>query len=226
MRLNENILKPIDMPKLHSPFKRRDVNGAYVCVPEIDDDYKWVFTSRSQAIEKMDGTNVSIIVEGKNVTSIYNRKNLIDMWKKGNKRFTEGILESIDREDFLPGKVGDGQYFGELLGPRINGNLYQLTQNLWMPFSDMSKRLRFKFWDDFVCGLDGKSDEEIYEKVSDVFKGLWSLYKRKRRVTGDVNEKTGFVGLAAEGIVFYNKETKQMGKLRRDMFEWWSEKRH
>ncbi|MCK5177274.1 MAG: hypothetical protein KAQ92_06110, partial [Candidatus Aenigmarchaeota archaeon] len=129
MKLNENVLKPIDMPKLHSPFKRRDVNGAYVCVPEIDDDYRWVFTTQSQAIEKMDGTNVSIIVEDKNVTSIYNRKNLIDMWKKGNKRFTEGILESIDREDFLPGKVGDGQYFGELLGPRINGNPYQLTQN-------------------------------------------------------------------------------------------------
>ncbi|RLG14594.1 MAG: hypothetical protein DRN66_01550 [Candidatus Nanohalarchaeota archaeon] len=70
------------MPKLHSPFKRRDVKGEYICVPEIDDDYRRVFTGKCDAVEKMDGTNVSIIVEDRKVTSIYNRKNLIDMWKK------------------------------------------------------------------------------------------------------------------------------------------------
>jgi len=114
----------------------------------------------------------------------------------------------------------------ELLGPRINGNPYDLDENLWIPFSCIRKKLRFKFWDDFVGGLDGKSDEEIYEKVSDVFKGLWSLYKRKRRVTVDVDENAGFVGLAAEGIVFYDEETNRMAELRRDMFDWWKERRH
>ncbi len=226
MRLTKNIEKPIDMPKLQSPFTRKEVGDDYVCIPEINKDYRWVFTEKSIAIEKLDGTNVSIVVKQGTIISIYNRKNLIDLWKKGNKIFTSGILETIDRQLITVKRMGDGQYFGELIGARINGNQYQQDQPVWFPFSVLEERYRYKFWDDFVKELDGLSDEEIYDKVRDLFKGLWSLYKRRKGIKGDVGENTSFEGLAAEGLVFYNTETNQMCKLRRDMFDFFKGAQH
>ena len=73
--------------------------------------------------------------------------------------------------------------------------------------------------------MKGMGEKEKFEKVSNIFKGLWSLYKRQKGVKGEVNEKTGFEGNAAEGIVFYGKDG-QMAKLRRDMFDWFAGKRH
>jgi hypothetical protein len=55
MKLNSNIEKPIDMPKLQSPFIRKLINNLYVCTPEIDNNYRWVFTEQAEAVEKLDG---------------------------------------------------------------------------------------------------------------------------------------------------------------------------
>ena len=48
-----------DMPKIESPFVRETINGNYICVPKIRDEYRWVFEN-SIAVEKLDGTNVSM----------------------------------------------------------------------------------------------------------------------------------------------------------------------
>lgn len=217
----------IDMPKLQSPLKREtNARGEYVCVPKIEDDLRWVFTEECTATEKLDGTNVSIIVKDGGIASMYNRKNPIAMWKLGNKRFVEGILEAIEKGYFDAEHGEDGQYFGELIGPLVNGNPYQLKTHGWLPLSLLRERYAFKFWDEFVKGLRGLNDEEIYGKTNDVFKGLWSLYKRRRGVQGKVDENVGFEGMAAEGIVFYRKSTNEMAKLRRDMFEFFKGRRH
>lgn len=227
MRLNKNVEKPIDMPKLQSPFIREVVNGVYVCTPRIDERYRWAFTQEAEAIEKLDGTNVSILVKDGKIISIYNRKNLIEPWKKGNKRFVEGILESIEKGIIDVEKLEDGQYFGELIGESVNGNPYRIKGHIWLPLSYLREHLRFKFWDELVLDLKGKSDEEIYKKVSQVFEGLWSLYKRKLGFEKTpVNRNVSFEGMAAEGIVFYRKGTDEMCKLRRDMFDWFVGKRH
>ena len=47
------------MPKIESPFVRETINGNYICVPKIRDEYRWVFEN-SIAVEKLDGTNVSM----------------------------------------------------------------------------------------------------------------------------------------------------------------------
>ena len=232
-------LKYNDMPKLFSPFVREIVNGNYVCVPKIEEKFRWVFTEESEAVEKLDGTNVSIVVKNGEISSIFNRKNLISMWKKGNKRFIEGVLESIERGYIDIEKLPDGQYYGELIGPKINGNPYKLDKHLWLPFDFLRKHYKFKFWDEFVKELKDLDDNEIFEKVDTLFKGLWSLFKRKRGIKGEVNENVGFEGMSAEGIVFYRKNhdinivkyggkttTFEMAKLRRDMFEWFKGRRH
>lgn len=226
MRLNSDTANPVDMPKLHSPFIRDFVDDVYVCTPKVDDAYRWAFTEESEAIEKLDGTNMSIVVKGGNVTAIYNRKNAVPMWKARGKHFMEGLLEAIEKGHMDVEKLEDGQYFGELIGPKVNGNPYGLERHLWLPLDFLRQNMRFKFWDDLVKELNGLSDEEIYSKVSDAFKGLWSLYKRRRGVKGEVDENTVFEGMAAEGIVFYRKGSGEMCKLRRDMFGWFRGRRH
>jgi hypothetical protein len=227
MKLNNNPNKVIDMPKLQSPFIREVVNGVYVCVPKINEQYRWVFTEEAEATEKLDGTNVSIVVKDGKLIGIYNRTSRIDLWTKGSKRFMEGILEAIDRGIIDIRKMEDGQYFGELIGESVNGNPYRIKGHIWLPFDYIRKNLRFKFWDEFVKELEGKSDEEIYKKVSELFESLWSLYKRKLGFEKTpVNRNVGFEGMAAEGIVFYRKGTNEMCKLRRDMFDWFVGKRH
>ena len=162
MKLNQDTKNPTDMPKLQSPFERQEINGEYICIPKIEKGYEWVFSGQSIAIEKLDGSNISIIVENNQVTAIYNRKNRIDIWKKGNKRFTEGVLEAIDTEYINLAKMKDGQYFGELIGPQVNANPYQLKRHLWIPLSILVERCRFKFWDEFVKELEDGNKNRQY----------------------------------------------------------------
>lgn len=36
-------MKIIDMPKLKSPFVRKEIDGVYQVTPEIEEGYEWVF---------------------------------------------------------------------------------------------------------------------------------------------------------------------------------------
>ena len=218
-------INAIDMPKLESPFKREIINGIYVCVPQIADGYDWVFEEGVVAVEKLDGTNISIEVQDGQIINLRNRKNIIDIWKKGNKRFAVGVMEAIEREYIKLSNLENGMYFGELIGEMIQANPYKIERQLWIPFGILKDKCKYKFWDGVVEEMKGMGEKEKFEKVSNIFKGLWSLYKRQKGVKGEVNEKTGFEGNAAEGIVFYGKDG-QMAKLRRDMFDWFAGKRH
>ncbi len=209
------MIKAKNFPKLESPFIRKDINGQYICTPEINEDYKWIFQpGEVTAVEKLDGTNTSIIIENNKVVSIYNRLNHIPFFKKGFGRFYEGIQNAIDKEYIKIEKLEDGQYFGELCGPMINGNPLKLTNHLWFPFNFLKERDKFKFWDGYIETLKDKEENEIFNSVKETFKGLWSLERRRKGVKEP-----------AEGIVFYNK-TGGMCKLRRDMFDGFKNKKH
>ena len=228
-----------NMPKLDCPFEREVINGNYVCVPKIKDEYRWVFTQEALAVDKLHGTNVSVVVENTKIKYIFNRTTYIEIFTKGTKRFVNGIYNSIER-GYLSEFV-NGQYYGELIGEGINSNPYKIDGQLWVPFYYLQKNYYYKFWDNFVKEVEGKSDEEIFNATSDLFKNLWSLYKRARKI-GDaklVNADTHFKNsAAAEGIVFYYKPTlganfdimkDQPGivcKIRRDMFSWYKGDRH
>jgi hypothetical protein len=208
------VIKVNDFPKLESPFVRQIINNKYIVIPKINPNYNWIFDkNKVLASEKLDGTNVSIIIDQGKIIEIYNRKNTIGILS--NKKyfgFIDGINYSLYKELFRTNK--SGQFFGELIGPKINGNAYNEDKNIWIPFSYLKEKCEFKFWNKFLENeIENKnlSEKEIFEKVSDIFKELWSLYYRRK--TG----KTIF----AEGIVFYNKETEEICKLRRDLFEWY-----
>jgi hypothetical protein len=196
-------MKIKDMPKLESPFVREN----HILTPKIAEGYEWVFEDDSvMAIEKLHGTNVSIVIEDGIVKSIWNRTERIIPFVTKSKGFIiEGLLESFNRGylDLLE----DGQHFGELIGEKVNGNPYKIKGHLWIPFKTFGqKHLRYKSW--------GKYPKD-FETISNWFKELIPLYSSMQ------GDRKGFV----EGIVFTHPDGR-MAKLRRDMFDWFKGKRH
>jgi len=207
----ENI-KIKDMPKLECPFERKLLSDeSYTVIPKINSGYEWVFNNPEvMAIEKLDGTNVSIVIQGGIVISIWNRTERIPFINKGKKWIVEGILNSNEKGyiDLL----SDGQHFGELIGPKVNGNPYKLKEHLWIPFSTFcQKHLKYKSW--------GKYPKD-FETISKWFEtDLIPLYACM--IQGEEGRKNGFV----EGIVFTHPDGR-MAKLRKDMFDWFASGRH
>jgi len=191
-----------NMPKIECPFVRKIINNNYLVIDEIAEGYEWVFKDDSvMAIEKLHGTNVSILIQEGTVISVFNRTERIPFINKGKKWIIEGILNSKERGylEFL----GDGQFFGELIGPKVNSNPYKLKEHLWIPFPTFcQKHLKYKSW--------GKYPKD-FKTISEWFKNdLIPLYAS---IQG--NREKGFV----EGIVFTHPDGR-MAKLRRNMFKW------
>jgi len=200
-------IKVQNMPKLESPFVRKEIDGNYIVTNEIAEGYNWVFEDDSvMAIEKLHGTNVSIVIIEGQVVEIYNRTERVPIINKGKDYITKGILESFKRGyiDFL----GDGQHFGEVIGEKVNGNPYKVEGNLWIPFETFAqKHLRYKSW--------GKYPKD-FDTISEWFKdGLLPLFSSMK------GDREGFV----EGVVFTHPDGR-MAKLRRDMFDWYKGRRH
>ena len=194
-----------DFPKLESPFVRKEINGDYIVTPEINPDCKWVFEDESVlAVEKLHGTNVSLVIEDKVITSIYNRTERIPFFNKGKIWIVEGVIEAFKRGYCdLP----DGQHFGELIGPRVNGNPYNLDKPVWIPFATYAKNhLAYKSW--------GKYPKD-FETISNWFKELMPLYYWRKHGREAPNPYV-------EGAVFTHPDGR-MCKLRKDMFSWASE---
>jgi hypothetical protein len=199
-----------DMPKLECPFVRKEIDGNYIVVDEVNPGYEWVWGESVMAIEKLHGTNVSILIQDGVIVSCWNRTERIPFFNKGKKHIVEGLLNSFERGymEFL----GDGQHFGELIGPKVNGNPYKLKEHLWIPFETFcQKHLRYKSWGKYP--KDFKTISEWFEK------DLIPLYACM--IDGEEGRKNGFV----EGIVFTHPDGR-MAKLRRDMFDWFKGERH
>ena len=197
-----------DFPKIESPFVRKEIDGAYVVTPEIAEGYEWVFNDESVlAVEKLHGTNVSILIQDGVITSIWNRTERIPFFNKGKSHIIKGLLESYGKGymEFLP----DGQHFGELIGEGVNGNPYKIKGNIWIPFATYAKEhLHYKSW--------GKYPKD-FATISEWFKTLIPLYcwRIHGKELCDKNPDFAFV----EGIVFTHPDGR-MAKLRRDMFYW------
>ncbi len=208
-----------DMPKLECPFERANVKGVgYVCVPKFRREFQWILDKdKVIATEKFDGTNVSVYIEDGTIKRVLNRTNNVDVWKRKN-WFYNGIKRAIDEGKFKLDMLINGQYFGELMGEKINGNPYELDEPLWLPFDYVKKHYYFKFYYDWLSDKFPEKtiiDKYVYEQFSDLFKSLKSLWFRTKGKE-----------IAPEGIVFYNKETGKMCKLRGDMFDWFTGNRH
>lgn len=192
-----------DFPKIEAPFIRKEIKGRYVVTPEINPGYEWVFNDDSvMALEKLNGTNVSIVIENGVINSVWNRTQRIPFFNKGKRHIIDGLLESFERGHMA--LLPDGQHFGELIGPKVNGNPYKLEKHIWIPFNTYCrKHLRYKSWGKYP---------KTFEAISEWFKELMPLYSLMK------GNKDGYV----EGIVFTHPDGR-MAKLRRDMFKFYWE---
>lgn len=203
------------MPKLESPFKRKlNENNEYFVTSEIEEGYEWVFEgdeSEVLATEKLHGTCCGIVIENGVVTAMFNRTNRIPfIGGTLSKALTEGVNNALEKERFV---MQDGLWWGELIGPKIQKNEYNLTEHEWIPFNTYCREhLAYKSWHKYP---------KTFENISKWFNapisegGIFSLFLRKR----GIEEKP-------EGIVFHNLKTGQMAKLRLDMFKDFTGKQH
>lgn len=219
-----------DFPKIYCPFIRQTFptdaddwkkHGASLClmkpeaylvVEQINPGYEWVFEDlETIAVEKLNGTNIKVLVEDGRLVAVQNRKNVIDPLQilKGKTFIMEGIFRSIDKGYLKE----DGERAGELIGPKLQGNPYKLEMHEWYPFDAAISNLRYKSFHEH---------ERTFDNWSSWFKeGLGSRYFTKRASKLGLDEK-----VMAEGVVFYNLKRKAegktyMAKLRRDMFDWY-----
>lgn len=213
------MIQPRDFPKLQSPFEREEIKDVgYVCVPKFRREFNWILDKdKVIATEKFDGTGVSVVVQDGKIVRILNRMNLIDIWKSKD-WFYNGIRRAIDENKFVPDLLPDCQIFGELLAEEINSNPYQLAKPIWLPFDYIKEHYYFKFyykWLEEKNLNENSTDEELYNAFRELFMELLSLWFRKRGI-----EK------APEGIVFHNKITGEMCKLRVSMWDFHKGARH
>jgi hypothetical protein len=218
------MIKLTDFPKLHCPFIRKTfkVNEedwknhgrklqmrtpeVYLVINEVNPGYEWVFNDPDTfCCEKLNGSNCKILTENGRLSTLQNRKNVIDPLQiiKGKTFIIEGVFQAIGK-----GYVDkDGEQAGELIGPKVQGNPYKLDTHLWYPFTKAIKHLSYRSFHEH---------ERTFDNWSDWFENyLVSRFATKR----------GHKDIMAEGIVFYNLKRKAegkvyMGKLRRDMYPW------
>jgi RNA ligase-like protein len=204
-----------DMQKLESPFVRElNEHNEYLVINKINPGFEWVFEDDlTMAIEKLHGTNVSVVCKGGMIWEIYNRTERILFFNKGKMHIVKGIMNSFER-GYID-RLGDGQHFGELIGPKINGNPYKLTEHLWIPYESYCRdHLRYKSW--------GKYPKD-FETISNWFKELMPLFSLMRS-SKEMSQKERYAQFV-EGVVFTHPSGK-MAKLRKDMFPWFRGRRH
>ena len=205
------MIKIIDFPKIESPFVRREIDGKYVVVPEINQEYEWVFNDdKVIASEKLHGTCCAALVENGMVTGMFNRTSRIPfIGGTLSKSLTEGMNNAVEKDRLI---MQDGLHWGELIGPKINGNPYLLEQHEFLPFDWVREHLAYKSWHKYP-----KTFENIIKgfelPISDG--GIFSLFMKKRGIDQQ-----------PEGIVFVQPSTGKMAKIRRDMFPLWKGDRH
>jgi hypothetical protein len=215
-----------NFPKIECPFVRQSYKinisqwnefgkslmlrtpEVYLVIDKVNPGFEWVFEDPDTiAVEKLDGTNIKILTENKNLITIQNRLNIINLnpinIKSGHLHILEGIFSSVN-------KIQDnGEQAGELIGPKINGNPYKLDKHKWYPFDLAITNLKYRSFEEH---------DKNFDSLSFWFKDyLFSRYYSKITKNDSI---------FAEGVIFYNLKRKinnqtYMAKLRRDMFDWY-----
>ena len=218
-----------DFPKIQCPFIRQTFKidrsqwkrhrsrlqlrepEVYLAVDRVNPGYEWVFDDPDTiAVEKLDGTNVKILTEKGRLVVVQNRLNVIDPLQvmKGKTFIIEGIFQAIGK-----GHVHEeGEQAGEVIGPKLQGNPYQLAVHEWYPFERS------------LTGLSYRSFHE-HERTFDNWSAWFKDYLISRYYTKRFKKSQAKETVMAEGVVFYNMKRKEqkkrwMAKLRRDMFDW------
>ena len=194
------------MPKLECPFVReKNDAGHYVVIDEIAPGMEWVFEDdTARAVEKLDGENASIHIENGIITGVWSRTMRVPFFTHAHAEIIDAVRNAYGRKymEFM----ADGQHFGECIGPKIQKNIYGLDKVLWVPLTMLYDKYYYRSWGEYP---------KTFDSMSEWFKDLPSAYAMSR----------GNYKVDAEGVVFTHLDGR-MAKLRRDMFEGYTGRRH
>lgn len=205
--------------KIESPFSRSEnEDGAYTVDDAVKDEYEWVFTDDSvKAVEKLDGENVAVYInEDGVVQEIYTREgNKVKPFKTRNEaHISKGVIDAFERgwiEEYLESGM---LHYGEVVGPQVKGNPYDLDQHMWIPFTYAEENLYYESWGDYP---------KDFETISGWFESnlIPLFYTRMHNIPFSTLDGSEYV----EGVVFTHPDGR-FAKLRRDMFDWYEGDRH
>lgn len=203
----------VDWPKTQCVYVREQISREqYLVTPEVNEGMEWVFEPGVRAVDKLHGTNGCLHVKNGKLVGITNRKNVIsddphisiDMDPK-ERWFIEGFLNGVEKGWWKD--CPDGPRFGELVGPKINGNFHHLDKYYFVPFDILLSKFHWKSW------ISGDYPKD-FNTIEQWFKELPSLFTRKY-----ASESSQMYNLA-EGLVFWHPDGRR-AKLRRDMYSWY-----
>jgi hypothetical protein len=195
-----------DYPKLHSPFIRKETSEGYFCTEEIDENEKWFLEDGVIAVDKIDGTNIAVLFHNNELYKVFNRTSEKRLLNKNSSNWSlacmEGIMTALSR-NWCKNFENDKYYYGELVGPIVNGNRHKLNKHYWVPFEYLKEHCFWKSWSE-------NKYPKTYKDIKEWFKELPSLFSMRI----NKGEK-----VLAEGLVFYHSDGRRC-KLRRDMFDY------
>lgn len=124
-------------PKITSPFKRTEEHGKTVNINVPFDDYAKMFIEsniRFTGSEKVDGTNLNIIYDGNHIQ--YRGHTDKTTWNPEVEEYIKSRFLTPEFEQMCEQKFGENeiQLSGELIGPKIQGNLYKLSEYKFILF--------------------------------------------------------------------------------------------
>ena len=132
--------------KIYSPWERTDVKSKTVNTEVFSDEYvemlqniNWIRT------EKVDGMNVNLYYDGNHIQFLgHTDKTQFD---KEVKDFLDSLI-TPEREQILEQIFGEKEVFicGELIGPKIQNNLYNLKEYRFYVF-DVFCKTTDTYWD-------------------------------------------------------------------------------
>lgn len=233
---------PNRFPKVRAVYERdNNENDRYTVNPVVNQGFDWVFEDAEnvEAVEKIHGTNMSVLRKNGRVTDVATRigdrsMNRVNPYSDTESHYlVRGVQNSI-RRGYI-NESEDGWLFGELVGPKVHGNPYKLDEHLFVPFDWLRDKCQYKSY--------GKYSTE-FEDISNWLQNeIFSLFYSKMNGT-ELSEASVSNGVFVEGIVFihpdfnhsihprlletsqsddYGSVTRTIGKLRRDMFDWYEE---
>lgn len=232
---------PDIFPKLEAPYERKNRHGEYTVTENVRDKYKWVFEQAQEvdAVEKIDGENIAVYVKDGEIKDVARRNDnrkmsRVEPYKPRNHYIVRGIQNSTSRFSYLEKDLKEnGWYFGELVGPDLHGNPYDLSENLFVPFDWLRRKATYKSYGKYSVKPENIS--EWFE--NEIFSIFYSLMHNV-----DLKDATVSDGVFVEGIVFLHpnfngpmkksnirsEESEKYGsvatdfvKLRRDMYDWY-----
>lgn len=238
----DNMKVPERFPKVKAPYERSEnKNGSYTVDNSIQEGYEWVFERAESvdAVEKIHGENVGVYVEDDEITASARRNNdrtmrLVEPYNPRNHYIVRGIQNSAQRFSYLEKDFeGDGWYFGELVGPDVHSNPYDLDENLFVPFDWLRRKATYKSY--------GKYSVEFGDISDWLESGIFSIFYALMHGVEDLENVSISNGNFVEGIVFihpdfqssvrtsdletteseeYGSVAEPLAKLKRDMYDW------